>query len=243
MRRLLRLYPAAWRARYGEEFEALLEEQHASIWTVLDILLGALDAQLERGRGGSTMATRLRTPPALAIIVGSLLWLTSPLAVLHFLPGGRWVAIATTIGLLSVAVGVMGLGLLHERGRSLTMATAVLASVGLIATGAIEVGFLLGVIPWFGADIPVWPPIVADIGLVAQAAFAIAALTWRVLPRLPLVALAAVALALAVGNYPLELGVFGRADVLQWLSALVPAAWLALGIGVLVSRPEAALAA
>jgi hypothetical protein len=44
MRSLLRLYPPAWRARYGEEFEALLAELRPSPRIVLDLLFGAWDA-------------------------------------------------------------------------------------------------------------------------------------------------------------------------------------------------------
>jgi hypothetical protein len=43
---LLRLYPVAWRERYGDEFAALLDLAPLSLWTVLDIVLGALDARL-----------------------------------------------------------------------------------------------------------------------------------------------------------------------------------------------------
>ena len=44
---LIRLYPRAWRERYGDEFEALLEECLHSPLDAFDILLGALDAHLE----------------------------------------------------------------------------------------------------------------------------------------------------------------------------------------------------
>ena len=44
---LVSLYPSAWRERYGDEFETLLEECLHSPLDVLDILLGALDARLE----------------------------------------------------------------------------------------------------------------------------------------------------------------------------------------------------
>jgi hypothetical protein len=44
--RLLRLYPRAWRARYGEEMLALLEQHHLSVRTRINLLRGALDAQL-----------------------------------------------------------------------------------------------------------------------------------------------------------------------------------------------------
>jgi hypothetical protein len=43
---LLRLYPAQWRERYGEEFGAVLASQHASLGLVLDVLGGAIDAHL-----------------------------------------------------------------------------------------------------------------------------------------------------------------------------------------------------
>lgn len=43
---LLRLYPQAWRARYAEEFLALLEECPPSAAMLADVVLGALDARL-----------------------------------------------------------------------------------------------------------------------------------------------------------------------------------------------------
>jgi hypothetical protein len=43
---LIRIYPAGWRVRYGEEFEALLEDS-ASGWPVIfDLLKGAIKMQL-----------------------------------------------------------------------------------------------------------------------------------------------------------------------------------------------------
>jgi hypothetical protein len=46
MKWLVRLYPAWWRKRYGEEFLALLEQQTPTPRIALDILRGALDARL-----------------------------------------------------------------------------------------------------------------------------------------------------------------------------------------------------
>jgi hypothetical protein len=42
---LTRLYPASWRARYGEEFEALLDDSSAGWPAVLDLLKGAIKMQ------------------------------------------------------------------------------------------------------------------------------------------------------------------------------------------------------
>jgi hypothetical protein len=43
---MLRLYPAPWRERYGEEFGAVLAGQRPSPGLVLDVLAGAIDAHL-----------------------------------------------------------------------------------------------------------------------------------------------------------------------------------------------------
>jgi hypothetical protein len=46
-RALLRLYPPAWRARYQEEVEALLDQHAVTLATMFDLLWGALDARLD----------------------------------------------------------------------------------------------------------------------------------------------------------------------------------------------------
>lgn len=60
---LVRLYPPAWRARYGDELAGLLEMQPLSLFVLLDVLGGALDAHVHaswlRG-GGIPMERRLR---------------------------------------------------------------------------------------------------------------------------------------------------------------------------------------
>jgi hypothetical protein len=75
---LIRCYPARWRARYGDEFEALLEERSLGPSDVADILLGALDAQLRlRGRGATShrrgLSMSLRIGGFAAIIGAGLL--------------------------------------------------------------------------------------------------------------------------------------------------------------------------
>jgi hypothetical protein len=46
MKELLRLYPKAWRARYEDEFLALMEQRTSSPLDAFDIVVGALDAHL-----------------------------------------------------------------------------------------------------------------------------------------------------------------------------------------------------
>jgi hypothetical protein len=76
---LVRLYPASWRARYGDEMEAVLADRPPGPFDVADLLLGALDAHLHlRGLGnrsehrkGIPMSLRLA---GMAAIAGGLLW-------------------------------------------------------------------------------------------------------------------------------------------------------------------------
>lgn len=44
--RLLRLYPRAWRERYGEEFVATVGKGRLHVQQVIDIVSGAIDAWL-----------------------------------------------------------------------------------------------------------------------------------------------------------------------------------------------------
>ncbi len=77
--RLIRLYPAHWRARYGDEFAVVLEERPLGPFDVADVLLGALDAHLHlRGLGaasqhGKGFAMSLRIG-GYAAIAGGALW-------------------------------------------------------------------------------------------------------------------------------------------------------------------------
>lgn len=73
MRALLRLYPGAWRSRYGDEMEALLEQRPPGRRERLDLVRGALDAWLHP-------ATRSRAA-AIAAFVGGGLWTITAAAV------------------------------------------------------------------------------------------------------------------------------------------------------------------
>jgi hypothetical protein len=67
---LLGLYPSWWRARYGEEFEALLENCLHSPLDVLDIALGAVDAHLELSTASDwrTMNTNNKLRTAILLV-------------------------------------------------------------------------------------------------------------------------------------------------------------------------------
>ncbi|MGH9867026.1 MAG: hypothetical protein ACREAA_02530 [Candidatus Polarisedimenticolia bacterium] len=54
--RLLRLYPRAWRERYGQEFLATVGQGPPSLQQVIDIVSGAIDAWLSADVRRATMA-------------------------------------------------------------------------------------------------------------------------------------------------------------------------------------------
>ena len=65
--RLLRLYPRAWRERYGEEFLEFVGPGRLRLQQVIDIVSGAVDAHLSREvrrstapEGGALMLTSLK---------------------------------------------------------------------------------------------------------------------------------------------------------------------------------------
>ncbi|HKF77803.1 MAG TPA: hypothetical protein VKF59_16805, partial [Candidatus Dormibacteraeota bacterium] len=76
--KLVALFPRSWRQRYGEEFEALLEEAGLSPRDLVDVLHGVWDAhvrpQPHLGMGGTAMSTSLTrglwsVPTAFAALV------------------------------------------------------------------------------------------------------------------------------------------------------------------------------
>jgi hypothetical protein len=68
LRILARLYPAGWRARYGAEFDALLEDVTPSTRQALDVFLGAMSMQLTTWNFGKIVAVSAVAGLALASI-------------------------------------------------------------------------------------------------------------------------------------------------------------------------------
>ena len=112
---LLRLYPARWRARFGDEFAALLEERPLGPFDVADILLGALDAHLHlRGLGAASQhakgfAMSLRIGGYAAIAGGALLF--SSLGAGQLLGEGAigFALVGVFVATLAVLVALVGL--------------------------------------------------------------------------------------------------------------------------------------
>lgn len=92
MSRLVRLYPAAWRARYGDELAALLEDDPPSPFDTLDLLLGALDAHRHL-RGPGRLSDDRKGIPMTLRLAGSA----------AVLGGGLWIAMIAAFAYISMA--------------------------------------------------------------------------------------------------------------------------------------------
>jgi hypothetical protein len=109
-RALVRLYPRWWRARYREEFVALLDEHGFGLACVLDIVRGAADARI-RGDGAASLDSRQRGALGAALCTAAAL---APIAaVFSRLPEDAGIVDAANrhplvaLSLVVVALGVM----------------------------------------------------------------------------------------------------------------------------------------
>jgi hypothetical protein len=238
-RAALRLYPRAWRERYADEVLALLESHPVTLWTVLDVLLGAVDAHLRRDllpERLTAMAHRLRTSEIAifaAFVLFCVAWL--PLRLVRD-PLPIWAAavaahpellaaltildLAGIVAIVAILVG--GLPILASAfGQAIaTRRWGVLALFAIpLAAAAALVIYWLAAVPASGArqssapDAPLTPlAVVLQLGLVVVLLLAIGG--------------SATAIAAAIGRSELRAGVLKFA----LLPAGIATAALALGL-------------
>jgi len=237
---LIRCYPAAWRERYGDEFEAVLEERPLGPFDVTDILLGALDARLrmrDRRTGldqqkGFSMSLRIG---GIAAILGaaslSVAWLLgSGLVAVD----GSFAGLLLLVGLALLLVGVAGLTAFQARVHPV---------LSWAAFGLLLVGTIIAFIGFFGAWLRVdgfW-----DLGalglinaLVGSILFAIATYRTAVLSR-------GAAAILGVGSFlPFVALVSGQTVVVVAAIVCFLLGWFLLGIqAIRLDRPASDLRA
>jgi len=195
--RLVGLYPAAWRQRYGEEFLALLEDQPPGAIQTIDVAWGAIDAHLfpQAPEGRFRMFTRIAGIAALGAGVSLLL------GFLFFIPNINELTVPVFYGMATVALfgihmrqlpsrpGLAWLGFAFAFGGLFSgMSFVVLTRIGMIPTNGGELGWLAGIALWIGFSalgavmlaIRVFPTIsglafaigspIAMVGLVANSA-------------------------------------------------------------------------
>jgi hypothetical protein len=230
--RLVGLYPAAWRRRYGEEFLALLEEHPPRSLHVIDIVWGAIDAHLfaQAPEGRFRMFTRIAgvagLGAGLAILAGftpfipNITEFTVPVfyglaTVAIFGIHLRQVTVRPALAWLGFALGLLGL--------VSGIAFVVLTRAGVIPTSGGEVGWLAGIALWIGSS---------ALGAVMLAI--------RVFPTVS-------GLAFAIGSPIAMMGLVANAatlsggalDILGQVGILIAAmGWLVVGWSMLAAQPQ-----
>jgi hypothetical protein len=192
MTAMLRLYPAAWRRRYGAEFEALLAERPPSLGDRVDIVRGAMDARLRpqlpgegrvRDRGGYLALLGLGAFVAALVVAAN-----GPLRHDEF---GTYREGVAALPIFALAL-VLLLVALYPVVRALPAGVArSLGSIGLVA------GPIWSIMPWV---MPVG--LVFLVGLVAVADGARRAGLWSAWPLVGLlIAVAAPAVLFAATSF------------------------------------------
>lgn len=132
MSALIRLYPATWRSRYGDEMEALLEDRRPGFRERVDLVRGAFDAWIH-----PAVPSRV---PAIAALVGGGLWTVAAAAVVTQPTPADWPGyIADVLDVAIVAAGFLLVATLGcalragGRGRRPGMAAVALTVVGYLA--------------------------------------------------------------------------------------------------------------
>ena len=135
---LIRLYPKAWRDRYGEELSLLLEDRPPGPFDSLDLLLGALDAHLHRravDAGGAVPTSMPRSARlgAGAAIAGGALWMPALVTAVRDDPGmTAMMMLLVSLSLSMFVVALAALSAVQSRSHPvLVWASFLLPAVGV----------------------------------------------------------------------------------------------------------------
>ncbi len=160
MSALVRLYPRAWRERYGAEFLELLADRPASARDRFDILHGALDAWIHPQVRATPAANGEPRPLRLTIagpaVVGAILLIASGLATYAAPMGGfgyKETGALTTVlvgGLIAVAFAAVAMARITSAGSGAAAAILAGAFITLLPWPILIVGFLLHAIATVG---------------------------------------------------------------------------------------------
>lgn len=249
---LLALYPAPWRRRYGEEFQAVLESRPLGPFDVADVLLGALDARLAlrlsdrvTAHGGHLAMLRIG---GFGAIIGSALWFIG-------IAGGSaaddgsdtaWLVLAMlgSVGLLLALAGLSGFQA-HLEPR-LAWAAFGIPALGTVVSVAGMVGMTLMqdepiIGTWSGWGVWMLGLVTTLLGSIL---FAVATIRADVFSRRAAVALAVSSVAI----FAIGFGTVGATNesLARLLTAgalgAFAASWMSLGVSALRRRPIRAIA-
>ena len=142
---LIRLYPRAWRQRYGDEFLALMSERPPTLRDRLDIVRGALDAHLFPQLPGPDLVPDrsglLPLAGAVSIGIGVFLALNGPV---QYDEDGSYRDGAAALPFIIGAMALLAVGLYHLA-RQLPRDAVVGRGA---ATLAIICGLFWSMVPW-----------------------------------------------------------------------------------------------
>jgi len=222
MTRLIRLYPAAWRARYEAELLDLLDERRQTFSDSLDLVRGALDARLhpqlvEPGLPDVDMPPASRLP-GLAAFAGGLTWAAMAVViVLETHPAWSDLTALFWTSLCFMTVSLVG-SVPPARSRQIRRG---------LTTGGVLLGLVL--LPW---DLKAVPAL-ALIGLIGAGLLTVAGL------RAGLSAAVRIAVVASAWVGPFAIAGLGSMGLLDlgpgtvWVQGVVAApygiAWLILG--------------
>ena len=217
MSRLVRLYPKAWRDRYGEEFLTLLAERPPTFADLVDTVRGAVDAHLNPQAQTEPSPWTHRIPGILALSAGAL-WSAVFVAFVVWQNGAWTVAILFPFAMLLMLLSLPG-DYMAAHGRRIA-----------VALGVIGLCIVVANLPYS------WLTAVAGIGgyLIALGGMlTLAAIRAEIGPsgRWILLVLAVV-LPVAIGS-PIALGLGTISDNETWvLGLLLPygVAWILIGL-------------
>jgi hypothetical protein len=233
--RLVRLYPATWRDRYGDEFLAMLEDRPPTGVAILDVVWGALDAHLfpQAPEGRFRMFTRFA---GLAALGAGLLLVLGVFNIGFGSPEVNAARVAVIYALWFV--GLVGIHVRQATAQPAMAWFGFLAALAALIAGV--AGFILS-----SAD--VLPPTGGEYGFVSGLALWIGSvvlgatmLAIRVFPSF-------VGLLLTVSAPIAMLGLVvaraeSSADAMGIVSlagiALYGLAWMGIGISLLSAQPR-----
>jgi hypothetical protein len=215
MLNLIRLYPDAWRRRYGPELEELLAER-TSLRDRIDVIRGALDAhrhgELVRPDGLAARIAVARRVTGLLALAGGLVWVgVSVLGrVVSSGDAGADLAPAVGIAMALMAGGLVGrdLGGLVPRLPRVAAAGALLFAVALVVDWEVKLLLTIPIVALVLGGLLALGGYRAGIGRARPRAFAAGAFALALMTLLP------IEMGLLDGLQPVLLAPYGLAWML-----------------------------
>jgi hypothetical protein len=164
-RRLLRLYPPAWRERYGEELLEVVGQDSLTLQQGIDLVSGAIDAWLSADVRTATRAAGAPAPGGSTMTVRTLLCHSSGV---RYTTRDSLIAAAVMIG-LTAAFSALGLGLKYS---GWTAASQIVLNVAFMASMTLSLPFwLMKGQPWKAQAVIVGGTLTLLIAIAALAPF------------------------------------------------------------------------